>query len=471
MISFLFLKKKITTLKFFEFSKIILIIFIPNFIFLLVAFFTVTSRPLINIDYLIALLFLFSPWKLMRLSGVVLFILAMLFDTVMFIIQIFPFMDFAAIRYLSSFISIAPKNYLAIFIGFLICMGIILWGVMYLSKITARIYAIFMIVVLLVITSVFMQLRITYAEFQAILGRNNYFIAHSQMLLYQEITKSQFWDESNIIPKLAPLQTKQQRAANYLQQPSSSKILYIVAESWGALRNNTAQNLVMQNIIKQKENLEFINYGSFYTVGSTVAGELRELCNLELLNNGFAFSRLEKEKFSSCLPKKFAQNGYKTIALHGTSGLLYDRTDWYVKAGFQETLFGEHFIGLPRCRAFNGICDNALVDVIVDKFSSYSQQNLFFYWMTLSSHQPYSEKDIYNRRFKCEAFNMQPKGEICRNTRLETQFLDNIAELIQKPQMKGVEVIIVGDHQPPIFGYDIEYVHPLTVSYLHFKVK
>ena len=116
MRSFSLLKKNITTLSFFEFLKIIFIIFIPNFVFLSIAFFTATSRPLINIDYLITLLLLFLPWKLMRLSGIVLFILAMLFDTLMFVIQIFPFMDFAAIRYLSSFVSIAPKNYLAILI-------------------------------------------------------------------------------------------------------------------------------------------------------------------------------------------------------------------------------------------------------------------------------------------------------------------------------------------------------------------
>ena len=60
---------------------------------------------------------------------------------------------------------------------------------------------------------------------------------------------------------------------------------------------------------------------------------------------------------------------------------------------------------------------------------------------------------------------------MCRNIHLHAQFFDGLAKLIQKPEMKGVEVIVVGDHQPPFFTQDINYVNPLTVSYLHLKVK
>ena len=104
------LNKKINTLILLEYLKLTLVITLPNLTFLILAFLTATSRPLINIDYLIALLFLFLPWKLMRFGGLVLFIFAMILDTLMFLVQIFPFIDLAAIRYLSSFISIAPKN-------------------------------------------------------------------------------------------------------------------------------------------------------------------------------------------------------------------------------------------------------------------------------------------------------------------------------------------------------------------------
>jgi len=116
------LNKKINTLSLLEYLKLTLVITLPNLTFLILAFLTATSRPLINIDYLIALLFLFLPWKLMRFGGLVLFIFAIILDTLMFLVQIFPFIDLAAIRYLSSFISIAPKIYLLMLFGFVICL-------------------------------------------------------------------------------------------------------------------------------------------------------------------------------------------------------------------------------------------------------------------------------------------------------------------------------------------------------------
>ncbi|QHG09830.1 sulfatase-like hydrolase/transferase [Moraxella osloensis] len=465
------LNKKINTLSLLECLKLILVVTLPNLTFLILAFLTATSRPLINIDYLIALLFLFLPWKLMRLGGLVLFIFAMILDTLMFLVQIFPFIDLAAIRYLSSFISIAPKIYLLMLFGFVICLIILSYLALYLSKIRARKYAIFLTIILLIISFVFMHLRISYAQFNAILGRDNYFIAHSQLQLYEEIKSSKFWGESTTLPQLMPLNSNQKRAANELLKPASNRILYIVAESWGTFKNEKANAIVLDNIFKQKQHLEFIDTGSFHTVGATVAGELRELCNLELTNSGFAFARLSQKEFKDCLPNYFKALGYKTISLHGTSGVLYDRTNWYVKAGFQEVLFGENLIGLPRCSAFKGVCDHDLMEVVVDKFSENLSQNLFFYWMTLTSHQPYAKEDIFNKRFECEKFELSDNDDLCRNARLQTQFFDDLAKLIQKPEMQGVEVIVVGDHQPPIFGYDIEHIHPLNVSYLHFKVK
>lgn len=466
-----FFNKKIDALSVIDFLKLFWVWTIPNLIFLGVAFFTATSRPLVNIDYVVALLLLFLPWKSARLMGLVVFVVAMGFDSLMFLIQIFPFIDLAAIRYLSSFISIAPQLYIWLIIGFFICFIILSYTVWQASKIQAKTYAVFISLVVLIVSFVFMNLRIPYAQFNAILGRDNYFIAHSQLQLYQEIKTSRFWEESSVIPQLVALKPEQARAANDLLQPSSNQILYIVAESWGTFKNEQAHDVILEKIYHQKDNLEFIRTSTFQTIGATVAGELRELCNLELTNNGFAFARLEQEKFRSCLPNKFKKQGYNTISLHGTSGLLYDRTDWYKKAGFKEVLFGEHFIGLPRCSAFKGVCDHNLMDVVANKFLENQSKNLFFYWMTLTSHQPYAKQDIFNQRFQCSKFELAENDDLCRNTRLQTQFFDDLAQLINKPQMKGVEVIVVGDHQPPIFGYDIKLIYPLNVSYLHFKIK
>lgn len=467
-----FLKKDVGRYDFKELLKILSILILPNIIFLIVAYWTATSRPLINIDYLIATFLLFTPWRFVRFIGLLTLIVALFFDSLMLLVQIFPFMDFAAIRYLSSFIGLAPNLYKFVFLFFLLILVVVVVIIQHLSfKIDQRIQAIFINSILIIIALFFMQTRIMYAEFRAILGRDNYFIAHSQIGLYQEVRKDAFWSDSAVTPKMEPLKNQKNSARYYLSRPNSEKILYIIAESWGSLKNNEVDKQIVQNIMNQKNDLQFIKTGSFYTMGATVAGELRELCSMELMNNGFAFSSLNSSAFSKCLPNQLSRKNYKTIALHGANGVLYDRKDWYKNAGFQDVLFGENFIGLQRCKAFNGICDENLFNVVRNKFRENSNGKLFFYWMTLTSHSPYVEKDIYNRRINCEKFAINSNGEMCRNINLHAQFFDGLAKLIQKPEMKGVEVVVVGDHQPPFFTQDFKYVNPLTVSYLHLKVK
>lgn len=467
-----FLKRDVGRYDFKEILKILSIITLPNIIFLIVAYWTATSRPLINIDYLVAIFLLFAPWRILRFIGLLALIVALFFDSLMLLIQIFPFMDFAAIRYLSSFITLAPNLYKFVFLFFLLMLVTIVVVMQHLSlKIDQRAQAVFINSILIIIALFFMQTRITYAEFRAILGRDNYFIAYSQISLYKEVRKDAFWSDSAVTPKMEPLKNQKNSARYYLSKPNSEKVLYIIAESWGSLKNNEVDKQIVRNIVTQKNDLQFINMGSFYTMGATVAGELRELCNIELMNNGFAFSRLNPFAFSKCLPNQLSHKNYKTIALHGANGILYDRKDWYKNAGFQDVLFGENFIGLQRCKAFNGICDEKLFNVVGNKFRENINEKLFFYWMTLTSHSPYVEKDIHNRRIDCEKFAINRDGEMCRNIHLHAQFFDGLAKLIQKPEMKGVEVIVVGDHQPPFFTQDINYVNPLTVSYLHLKVK
>lgn len=451
----------------------ILLIILPNLFFLYLSLYTSTARPLFNIDYFVALLLILLPWKVTRLSGSIVLVIAMLFDVLMFVIQVFPFMDLAAIHYLISFIPIAPTNYIIMMISCSCCILIILWLILFLSRKTdiRNIFYIFTLISLLIISYVCMTLGFTYASFRGIFGRDNYYVMHSQSLLYKEITKGDFMQLVNLKPDLSPLENDRKRAADRLLQPHSEKILFIISESWGELRNIEAQNIVMEKIYEQKENFEFLSSGSFFAVGATVAGELRELCGLELINNGFAFSQSDISQFSSCLPKKFEEKNYRTVALHGTSGLLYDRADWYPKAGFQQTLFGENFMQLRRCAAFKGICDSELMNVVAKNFASSSYQKLFFYWMTLTSHQPYAKQDIHNHRFDCSRFNMNSTGDACHNAQLQIQFLDDLAKLVQRPEMQGVEVIIVGDHAPPVWGDENRHIRPLMVSYLHFKVK
>ena len=49
-------------------------------------------------------------------------------------------------------------------------------------------------------------------------------------------------------------------------------------------------------------------------------------------------------------------------------------------------------------------------------------------------------------------FNIKPNLESCRNLKLQAQFFFHLAKVLKQPQMRGVDVIVVGDHTPAILN-------------------
>ena len=56
---------------------------------------------------------------------------------------------------------------------------------------------------------------------------------------------------------------------------------------------------------------------------------------------------------------------------------------------------------------------------------------------------------------------------------MHAQFFDHLALLLQKPEMKGTQVIVVGDHPPPtmILLEPMKYTDEGKVAWMSFKVK
>ena len=450
----------------------LLFIILPNIFFWLVGWYLNLSRPLINLDYILPIALFILPFRLSKIIGFIAFLLAFLFDITLFAMQLFPFMDLAAIRYLAPFLSNAPARYLVL-------VGIVLlyWVLMpiFIIKISHKVSLKWTYLWLILLGLVYSPLKeYTYKEAPVErFSRGNYFLIKSQYQLYSEHYNSDFISQMRAIPKLSALDNKQKFASFYLnKKPYSNKILFIIAESWGVARQKEVQQFMLQKIYEQQENFEFINDGSFDASGSTVQAELRELCQLQVMN-GYALSKTPNEKFSSCLGNIFKDKGYQTVAMHGASSQLYDRFSWYQKAGFQKILFAESMpANMKRCYAFNGVCDSEIRKLVANEFQLVKNQKIFLYWLTLTSHAPYEPDDLINSRLDCNRYELS-KGDICNNMRLETQFFDDLAELIQQPEMKGVEVVVVGDHMPPIMG-DVPLYKNLRwqeVSWLHFKVK
>src|SRR5690606_37154859 len=134
--------------------------------------------------------------------------------------------------------------------------------------------------------------------------------------------------------------------------------------------------------------------------------------------------------------------------LHGASGTMYDRAFWYPKAGFQETHFLESKARSKRCYSFPGACDVDLFSEVEDFFNQHEQG--FFYWLTLNTHSPFDQRDVHNNLFDCSQLNMHDISVTCIYFTLHSQFFYFLAELLKKPSMRGVEVVVVGDHIPGI---------------------
>ena len=461
----------------------LLFVLLPNVFFWFIAWYKGLARPLINLDYLLPLVLLVAPisYKIGKIIGGFLLLIAILADFVMFAMQIFPFLDIAAIRSLLPFLFTASSRVIILVCTAVLYAFIFPFILSKISKNTSFYWVLgWSILIALLGWSIYYEKFARPEETKTMrFARNNYFIAHSQVDAYLAEMGSDFFQQiKNVPPKLTPIKGEMasnrefgNNASHRFKQPYSDKMMLIVAESWGAAREDNVQKSILQNIYNQQDNLEFIETGFFDFAGSTVQGEMRELCKYAV-DNGYAFSKLPASTFAHCLPNVLKKQGYATFALHGANGQLYERTSWYPMVGFQKIMFNEDFPALPHCDAFHGVCDSALFDVVAAQFKRTADQKSFVYWMTLTSHVPYVRKDLYITRFDCQKLGLF-EGDICNNMSLEAQFFDGLGELIKRPEMQGVEVIVVGDHMPPIMD-NVPFhknLHFNDVAWLHFKVK
>lgn len=450
-----------------DYLKAVLFIVLPNVFFWLVAYWGGAARPIVNQDYLWVSALMVLPFLPVKILGVVLFLGLVFFDVLMLVMQWFPFMDLSAMRYLAPFISVAPARYIVLLVilgAYLLLMPYLLIRFSYgVSKL-----AVWIECAVLAVATYFVGYVTYYDVPPERFGRDHYYLSASQFKMYEEQVGNTFAILANTVPQLSPY-TKE-TASEHLNQPYSKKILLVVNESWGVARKPEVQRAMLQKLYDLPD-LAFIQEGFFDFSGATVQGEMRELCHFAV-ENGYSFKEVDEQQFASCLPNVLKREGYLTVAMHGSSSHMYDRFSWYRKAGFEKTIFSEDLLEAKRCHIFNGVCDSELYQQVSDVFKQAGNQPVMFYWLTLTSHVPYESKDIVNTRLDCDKFDLA-KGDVCNNMMMQTQFFDGLADLLRQPEMKGVEVLVVGDHMPPIMQ-NVPIHHYLRwndVSWVHLKVK
>lgn len=463
-------KKYKSPLPYIKINKIvysILLILLPNVIFLIMSTITSTSRPLLNIDYIVPVTLILLNHRLFQWLGIISLVVITIPDIAMFVIQLFPFMDLQGVLYLAPFILEGPKRYI-IFISLAFIYAIILpLLIKFFAKPVDSLHALVTGSSVLFLSYFIHIGDVEYKTGSKLtFGSENNYIAASQTELYTELQNSVFFKETKVKTSFSP--SKFDRVVSKLDKPLNDKILFIIVESLGAASNTNLQKKILEPLHQQKSSFNYYNSGFFKAPTFTVGAEIKELCAKDM--RGFGLSLVPESKFPICLPKVLANKGYQTIALHGASGKLYDRFSWYKKAGFKKVILSENLLEEKRCSPFNGICDDEIFPIIKSYFKS--DRPAFFYWMTLTSHAPYAEKDIYSQRLDCKFYGIKD-NETCRNMKLQSQFFEGLAKLNALPEMKGVEVILVGDHVPPLINGAVkirEYEH-LSVTWLHYKIK
>lgn len=455
------------------FKYLILFILVVNVSLNILTFNAGLGRPYINLDYLILLIFFIYKNNTTKFLLFLALSLLYFVDVVLVALQIFPFIRLSDILYLSNFVFNGPVFYRVILI-FLILSLILTYIVIrdyFFKKINVSL-KFYLCLILFLILSLFFKHLFNPLEKDSIYARFESDLIGSQLLFFikhnnSSLVQSVKGEVSVLEPNRYGYATKT-IFEDIDNNKISDKILLIVNESWGVPSKEEHQDAILYPLLKHKNNFVFLNTGSFNFVGATVAGELRELCNL--LPTSFNLKKSNIEDFKKCIPNSLLNLGYKTHAVHGAMSVMYDRRDWYPKAGFQNLNFYEDLSSGGECKSFSGRCDIDLLPYI-EKYLLSSDKS-FVYWLTLNTHAPYDDQVLLGN-LDCKKIGVKENTETCNNYKLQNQLFTAIGQLIEDPQMSGVEIYIVGDHSPPIFNLSDNFFSfkGSEVAWIHFKIK
>ena len=229
-------------------------------------------------------------------------------------------------------------------------------------------------------------------------------------------------------------------------QPNThDRVLLVVNKSWVVTANNAIQNDILSPILNSTHAIK-VKRNKLSFIGETLGGELRELCEKAPIHYNL---NNQIKGFESCLPNKYKQLGYHTVAVHGALGFMYDREYWYPRAVFQKMMFRDKGLNIlnSRCYSFPGSCDSNIAEKIIDKFKV--NEKLFLYWLTLNTHAIYDKRGLKIDLFDCSEFNIEINTADWRNLKLQKQFFYTLSQVILDPSLSGTRVIVIGDHEPP----------------------
>jgi hypothetical protein len=227
-------------------------------------------------------------------------------------------------------------------------------------------------------------------------------------------------------------------------------VVVVMVESFGYLLDPAARRRIAAPLEASAITARYdVTSGHAGYFGSTTAGEMRELCGTRE-----PYLNVAAASGTRCLPSRLQRAGYATLAVHGFFGEMFSRRTWYPQVGFNRALFGEELGArvARRCgNAFRGTCDADLTPLIAREAARTSGPR-FIYWLTLNTHIPVSPGEA-RIDFGCagdeHGFGVP---RVCRMAELWHDLFASVAKLALDPAIAPAEILIVGDHAPPLWS-------------------
>jgi len=421
------------------------IVLVINLGFFGIAYTVGVQRPWVNLDYAVALVFCAFGLQVLAAVLALVFLLA---DTLVLVGQIFPFPRISDLLYLLKFSALASTLHQVLIFGVVALVAAKLAGLLVVGRRVTPLSALIVLNSLVVTTYFLAQLRGD-EGFATKYWRIQTPAVASQVSSLFQMRNSRFLDfYGHDSDALEPGPAG--ASASWDVRTDSQihdRLLLLLVESWGVPLNHDIENALLAPLREIPATAFETGHTNFD--GFTIDGELRELCRLKALHFNL---REVKKGFENCLPKRLKAAGYKTAAMHGATSMMYDRRHWYPRAGFDEMTFFEDKVWPRRCYSFPGACDLDMLPELENFFSQPGKR--FMYWLTLNTHAPYDVRDLRADRFDCVAYGIGEDTESCRLLKLQADFFAGVAQQLRSDAMKGVDVIIVGDHAPKLMNIE-----------------
>lgn len=429
------------------------------------------KRYFISAEILVAMLAFSVRY---RSIGLILLLAAVALEILVGLTGVFHFMDVREALDMAEFAFLARTEYLISFVAMLALVVACFWA-------TGRLLGKFrpgLVVLVLPLLGV----GLTYCQWSLSKEEGNFFtpvhasrntlvFGSSAFILKDSLELNRVKQAVSGDPDIEYHRVRHPSAANLTieESPTAQRILFVISEAWGLPKN---PKVLEEQILalRTSPNVKDLEIQGVHARGATAAGELRELCGL--IPSRMNFGKMTSELIGECLPLKLKKQGYRTVAVHGAESAMYRRSRWYPLLGFEEMIFKNDMPPADsNCFSFPGYCDKNIFPVVKGQLK---KDKSFVYWLTLNSHIPYDRRDIVNYRQElCREFSDAAERELlCNYQNLHVQFFEGLARLIEDEDLRGVKVVVVGDHAP-IF-YDDEArgrFEAEQVLMLHFTVK